>query len=154
MHWNNQAHGFSVLVLGLRVVEVMITMHAHAPDDLFLALELVVEHAERSRRTGLSPADQITFEEQLLGGLCIRGFGESERGDCQGKSGRNTQGFHGAPFNQCGSSRAVVGQDYNGDVPGSIAGVDGPRIQRRHIGARHPDLSDDQVRFRYQSKDS
>ncbi len=39
--------------------------HAEAPHDLFQMLELVVQHAERTRRASLGAAHHVAFEEEL-----------------------------------------------------------------------------------------
>ncbi len=47
--------------------------HANAPGDLFLALELVVEHAERSRLPFQGVTDDVALEEVMLLVLRARG---------------------------------------------------------------------------------
>src|SRR5437899_4687949 len=71
--------------------------HANAPDHLFQAFELIVQHAERPRRALLSAAHQVAFEEQLFRGLCVRGRGQSKACHRQSES-RQHHVSHTAPF--------------------------------------------------------
>ena len=67
---------------------------ADAPDHLLEPLELTGEHAERAGRAGLRAANDVAFEEQLAGLLRLRGAGEAEHRQCDGRSG---QKLHGMP---------------------------------------------------------
>ena len=72
--------------------------HANAPDHFFQALELVVEHTERSRRALLSAAHKVAFEEQLLCALGVGGAGPRQAGNGQREHREQADSHVDSPF--------------------------------------------------------
>src|SRR5712692_867887 len=73
---------------------------ADAPGDRLLALELVGQHTERPSLVGLTAADHVAFEKELL---CSRILSVGGRRQCkadngQGENAQSMQASHDTPF--------------------------------------------------------